>query len=300
MKKIGLFVLLISCNIVFSQDKVIPSHNLINEGWGDLNQIKFWQTIFRLDNNIAVINNSTTREIIETVNFDSWMLQTQEQKDSYFDSLRIALNEDSSLVFYVTSGKSDYYQFHKVLKDIVKAKPIFDSLNVDSWYAQSILLIESPGKIRKSSVGAYGSFQLMESVAKQYGLKVNKSIDEREDFNKSAEVAAKLISHSCIPKAHSIVRSYIDSTSYSESDIWFQLLVLHIYHAGATNVKRVVDYMSPTVFGQSFITSLWQTNYKSFQNASQNYSQVAIAANIELMNLMFVFDIIDTLPFSTF
>lgn len=299
MKKIGLLIFLLFSTLVYSQGEIVPAYQLIEEGWGELNQTKFWQTIFRLDNNVAVINNSNTREIITTVDFDTWMSQTQEEKDIYFDSLRIALKKDSSQVFYVTTGKSDYYQFHKVVNDIIRAKPIFDSLRVDPWYAQSILLIESPGEIRKSNVGAYGSFQLMKSVAKQYGLKVTKTIDEREDFNKSAEVAAKLIRQSCIPQAHNIVNQYIDSTDYKENDVWFQLLVLHIYHAGATNVKRVVDYMNPSEFGQSFIQELWQTNHRSFQNASQNYSQVAIAANIELMNLIFIFDIIDSLPFNS-
>lgn len=297
MKKIIVSVLFMCFSLIYSQGEVISSYNLINEGWGELNQTKFWQTIFRLDNDVAVINNSNTREIIKTVDFDQWMSQTQEQKDLYFDSLRISLGADSLQVFYVTTGKSDYYQFHLVVKDIIRAEPIFDSLEVDPWYAQSILLIESPGKIRKSNVGAYGSFQLMESVAKQYGLKINKYVDEREDFDKSAVAAAKLIHQVCIPQAHKILAPYLDSSMYKESDIWFQLLVLHIYHAGATNVKRVVDYMNPTEFGQVFITRLWQTKYKNFQNASQNYSQVAVAANIELTNLMFVFDVIDTLPF---
>jgi len=55
------------------------------------------------------------------------------------------------------------------------------------------LLIESPNKLQKSFVGAYGSFQLMKNVAIQIGLKVNGYVDEREDFNKSAWVASQLI-----------------------------------------------------------------------------------------------------------
>ena len=48
---------------------------------------------------------------------------------------------------------------------------------MDPWYAQAILMIESPNKLQKSNAGAYGSFQLMKDVARLFGLKVNKSIE---------------------------------------------------------------------------------------------------------------------------
>ena len=68
---------------------------------------------------------------------------------------------------------------------------LFENNGVDPWYAQAILLIESPAQLKKSVVGAYGAFQLMPSVARSHGIIVNKKIDERKDFNKSAFAAFK-------------------------------------------------------------------------------------------------------------
>ena len=45
----------------------------------------------------------------------------------------------------------------------------------------------------------------MKRVARAYGLKVNRSVDERKDFDKSAVAASKLISKSCIPYAKKIL-----------------------------------------------------------------------------------------------
>jgi hypothetical protein len=56
--------------------------------------------------------------------------------------------------------------------------------------------------------------------------------------------------------------------------------VLHIYHAGAGNVRLAVNKMAPTQGGQEFIKRLWQTETARFKNASQNYSQVALAAMV--------------------
>ncbi len=59
---------------------------------------------------------------------------------------------------------------------------------VDPWYAQSILLIESPGQMKKSISGAYGAFQLMPGVARAQGLIVNKTLDERKKSLKNQQL----------------------------------------------------------------------------------------------------------------
>jgi len=66
-----------------------------------------------------------------------------------------------------------------------------------------------------------------------------------------------------------------------ESDLWFRLLVMHVYHAGAGNVKAVLIRINPKEgqFAVDFF-QLWQTEAGKFRNASQNYSQVLITALI--------------------
>ncbi len=71
----------------------------------------------------------------------------------------------------MTTGKSDFYQFDKVFPSISRGVDVFVQNQTDPWYAQAILLIESPGKLAYSNVGALGPFQLMKSVARNHGVK---------------------------------------------------------------------------------------------------------------------------------
>jgi hypothetical protein len=141
-------------------------------------------------------------------------------------------------------------------------------------------LIESPGTLQKSTTGAYGPFQLMKSVARSMGLTVNKYVDERKDFDKSAHAAAKLIRTICIPYTNAILNKY--GITYNEEDLWYKLLVLHVYHAGSGNVEKAVAKLNHCELNDVFIKKLWKTTAGAFGNASQSYSQVAIACLIEL------------------
>ena len=78
--------------------------------------------------------------------------------------------------------KSEFYLFKQVYPSLAPGVSAFEKNNVDPWYAQAILLIESPAQLKKSVVGAYGAFQLMPAVARAQGLKVNSKIDERKRF----------------------------------------------------------------------------------------------------------------------
>jgi hypothetical protein len=159
---------------------------------------------------------------------------------------------------------------------------IFEENNTDPFYAQAILLIESPGQLLKSNVGAYGPFQLMKGVARAQGLTVNKYVDERKDFSKSAYAAAKLIREVCIPYTNAMLNA--KGICYNETDLWYRLLVLHVYHAGAGNVSAALDKM--TYCEQDgdigLIKELWNTRAAAFGAVSQKYSQVALACLIEL------------------
>lgn len=263
----------------------VSVNNLAEERWDVLAQPNFWKQVMLLSPDSCLINIAATRQVLGIDSFVKWKSQTENQKLLYKDSVRKVFGLDSLEKIYVTSGKSHFYEFHKVIPSISKAIPIFKKYNTDPWYAQAILLIESPGKIKFSSVGAYGPFQLMKSVARSHGLVVNKTIDERKDFEKSAMGAASLLRKTCIPEAKRILRN--NKIKFSEKEVWFKLLVLHIYHAGAGNVGGLINSFEEKPTGQELITKMWQSEWGGFKNASQNYSQVALAAMLNLNDLIY-------------
>ena len=264
--------------------KFIVSEALYTEGWDTLAQPNFWRALMKMEKDSGIINIGSTREIIERVAIDEWDLFSDEEKSDYRDSVRVhhQLPEDEHI--YLTSGKKHFYDFDKVMPSIGRGIEVFEENNVDGFYAQAILLIESPNKLQKSQVGAYGSFQLMRKVAIKMGLRVSGGIDERKDFDKSAWAAAKLIKTVCIPETNKILFEY--GLNYNPEDIWYRLLVLHVYHAGAGNVKRAIRNIEFPCDDRSLITTLWQTEAGGFRNASQNYSQLALASLMELDELL--------------
>ena len=263
----------------------VPDEQLFTEGWDLLAQPNFWKKVMVLSPDSCIINVAATREILYYESFIDWKSQTEEEKDSVRDQIRFDYGLDTSEMLYVTSGKNHFYDFKKVMPTLSKGIEIFEQQGVNPWYAQSILLIESPGKIQFSSVGAYGPFQLMKGVARKYGLTVNRNQDDRKDFVKSAIGASNLLSLSCIPHAKRILNKY--NIYYNENDLWFKLFVLHIYHAGAGNVGKLMEHMNPDSGGMWLITEMWQNTFGGFKNASQNYSQVALASNLILEELVY-------------
>lgn len=257
--------------------KFINDSVLYSEGWQHLPQPQFWQQVMNLPPDSAIVNIGSTRKILDKIAIKQWNKLSDIQKNSYRDSIKKVNGIADSISVLVTIGKKDFYEFKKVMPTINRSIDVFRQYNVDPWYAQAILLIESPGKMNtKSGVGANGPFQLMKAVARKQGLIVNKTIDERTNIEKSAMGASRLLSSICIP----YTKAMLDSAhvSYNETDLWFRLLVLHSYHAGAGNVAGVIRKIKPTEGGMQLIQTVWQTTYGGFKNASQNYSQLALAA----------------------
>lgn len=264
--------------------KFVQSQQLYDEGWDTLKQPNFWRTLMTMEDDSALINIGSTRQIIRKVSVKDWDQLTDDNKNSIRDSVKnhYGLPEDEHV--YMTSGKKAFYDFQKVIPSIGRGIEIFNENNVDPFYAQAILLIESPNKMQKSPVGAYGSFQIMRKVALNLGLKISGGIDERKDFDKSAWASAKLIRTICIPETNKILDA--KGVKYNPNDLWYKLLVLHTYHAGAGNVKNAINVINPTEGNMNLITTLWQTEVGSFRNASQNYSQLALATLIELDHII--------------
>jgi tetratricopeptide (TPR) repeat protein len=257
--------------------KFMNDEVLYKEGWHNLPQARFWQQVMELSPDSAIVNLGYNRQILDKIYVKQWGKLSETQRCLYKDSIRKSYNVPDSVSLLITTGKSDFYEFKKVMPTISKSIEVFKENGVDPWYAQAILLIESPGKSNtKSCVGANGPFQLMKSVARAQGLKVNKTVDERCDVERAAYGACRLLSRICIP----YTKAMLDSAhvSYNETDLWFRLLVMHSYHAGAGNVAGVIRKINPCEGGMQLIQQVWQTTYGGFKNSSQNYSQLVLAA----------------------
>jgi tetratricopeptide (TPR) repeat protein len=257
--------------------RFVSNRQLFEEGWDKLPQARFWQQVMDLPHDSLLINEAATRRILQRIAGEEWHCQLESEKEDYRACMRRLHALEESAALFVTSGKREFYEFKKVIPLISKSIDVFMNEGVDPWYAQTILLIESPGKsTQKSSAGAYGPFQLMRSVALKFGLKVNRYTDERADLYKSARASAALLGTICIPKTRALLDSL--GIAYDESDLWFRLLVMHAYHAGAGNVRCMLEMLQPPAGGIGLFRQLWSNECRGFRNESQNYSQIALAA----------------------
>jgi hypothetical protein len=273
---VGIVNPLTNCNENYVFDKSLYHLKL-----DTLAQVKFWRNIMKLHEDSAIVNFANSRGVIQKISIKDWNQKTDSLKKLYRDSVRLVNSFDTTQRVLVTSGKKFFYDFDKTSLNFQKGIHCFVENNVDPWFAQAILLIESPNKLQKSNAGAYGSFQLMKDVARLYGLKVNKTIDERADFERSAYAASSLIKTICIPKAHKMLDS-LGIRHYSETELWFKLLVMHIYHAGSYNVQSALFTFRPVEGNMNLIYNLWRAQTSRFKSASQNYSQLILAAMFEM------------------
>ncbi len=258
---------------------------LYDEHWDTLPQATFWRQVMKLHPDTLLINTASGRLPLGKIALCDWKLKSEEEKRSFKADLKNTYNLDSNQTINFTSGKSHFYKFAEVIPEIDKAIKIFERESTDPFFAQAILLIESPARMQKSTAGAYGPFQLMKSVGKYMGLKINKKVDERANFDRAAWAAAKLIRTVCIPYTNKMLDAR--GIVYKPEDMWYRLLVMHVYHAGAGNVAPVLDALSAKEGGQQLIQNIWQTKCGHFGNSSQNYSQLVIAAMLELEFLVY-------------
>lgn len=267
-----------------TEGSYVENGSLFIERWDTLAQPKFWKTVMLMSADSCIVNVARNRHVLKKMSIDEWDSQSDTEKDDLKAALREEFGYPEDEKIYMTTGKADFYNFEAVLPSISKGVTVFKEEDVDPWYAQAILLIESPGKLAKSNVGAYGPFQLMPGVARTHGLRVDKYVDERKDFVRSAQGASSLIAKTCLPHARRILEE--QGLIYNETDLWFRLFVLHVYHAGAYNVESVIKVIKPTEGSGQLIQDMWQTSAAKFKNASQNYSQLALAGLMILEELL--------------
>ncbi len=110
-------------------------------------------------------------------------------------------------------------------------------------------------------------------------------MDARANFERSAYAASCLIKYICIPKTKQILDT-LGISNYNETDLWFRLLVMHTYHAGSGNVKAALKTFKPSTGDMNLIYNLWKAETKHFKSASQNYSQLVLAAHLEMNERM--------------
>lgn len=257
----------------------IGCDEIYQEGLDTVSRTVFWRRLMRTDKDSLLFYTQPNRRVLAARSAEEWKNTPEPSKLSFLEDLRGNLAEGEYKVSYMY-GRAHFYDVKGVIPQIDRAVKIFEEQDTDPFFAQAILLIESPAKLAKSSVGAYGPFQLMKSVGKQFGLKISGKVDERADFDKSAVAATKLIKRVCIPYTNRMLEKR--NIAWCPTDLWYRLLVLHVYHAGAGNVAKALDKIDPVVGNIDLIKNLWTTNAGGFQNASQNYSQVAIASLLEL------------------
>lgn len=264
---------------------IMHAESIFEDRWDVLPQPQFWKQIMLLSPDSCLINIASNREILKKMSIKEWNAQTDAQKDLFKSNLRQENGLNPTEKINVTTGKNDFYKFKEVYPSLSKGVAAFEKFGVDPWYAQAILLIESPGQLKKSVSGAYGAFQLMPDVARAQGLTVNSNIDERKDFERCAYGSARLISKVCIPEAKKILDQH--NLKYNENDLWFRLFVLHVYHAGAGNVAAVLNKIQPEIGSQQIILDMWQNTASGFGNNSQNYTQLALAAQLILHDMVY-------------
>ena len=145
---------------------ILHAGPIFEERWDILPQPQFWMQIMRLSPDSCLINVASSRQVLVKMSLKDWHRQTETEKAIFRDSLRTNFGLAATERINVTTGKNDFYKFKEVYPTLTKGVEAFEKNGVDPWYAQAILLIESPGQLAKSVTGAYGAFQLMPGVSR--------------------------------------------------------------------------------------------------------------------------------------
>jgi len=263
----------------------IPHSELDN--FAQLPAVKFWQRVLSLNSDSVVVFSKGERQILRILpQSDLKLLQDSCGRDSFYHNIRFHHELNHACQLKYLQGRKEFYHFNNVVPAIPVAAKIFSQFEVSPVLAELVLLIESPSNPHiKSISGAAGHFQLMPYVAKKYGLTISSNQDDRVNLEKSAMAAAKHFKYYCIPQANKILQNnHID---IDQNALWYQLFVLHVYHAGSGNVAKVVQQIGEVRDGNYLIQMMWQFTAGGFKSSSQNYSQIALAAYLNYEAFLF-------------
>jgi hypothetical protein len=90
-----------------------------------LPQVKFWRSIMNLHEDSALINIAPGRVCVQKVNVREWDCKTDSAKKYYRDSIRVAMNLDSSAKILLTTGKRFFYDFDRASQHFQKGIQCF-------------------------------------------------------------------------------------------------------------------------------------------------------------------------------
>lgn len=139
--------------LIADDSETLFEPRVYREGWHHLSQPKFWTSVLRLSPDSCVASIADTRQIVGMFPTTKYEPLTAEQKELFKDSLKRAQGLSPETRMYITFGRKHYYLLREALPSIRTAIPVFRTNEVDPWYAQAILLIESPGMNHRSHVG---------------------------------------------------------------------------------------------------------------------------------------------------
>jgi hypothetical protein len=242
------------------------------------NNVAFWKKDIMLSSDSFLVVNQFDRQVFDVVHKNSVNKIERSQNLTTLGTLYgYRYNVPQQIKIKFVRGRREFFDYAVIGPKLKEAYKVFNAVGADPTIAQLLLLIESPNNHKGvSHSGAAGHFQIMPSVARKYGLRINARFDERHNFARSSYAAARLVKEYCIPQAKRICNAR--GIEISEESLWFKLLALHIYNAGAGNVSIAVRHLPEVANGNELIKRLWRTNVGAFQNSSQNYSQVCLAS----------------------
>ncbi len=138
---------------------ILVDSGLFESGWDRLPQVNFWKSLMNIKADSSLISVYGSREILQCVPTRQWNSKPTVEREYLRDSLKRNLGFSPETRILQTEGRSGYYLVDEVLDHITKSIEVFEENGVDPFYAQAILLIESPGRLSgRSPVGAYGPF----------------------------------------------------------------------------------------------------------------------------------------------
>ena len=161
------------------------------------------------------LNGSTNKDMYLLYNpkyvvFPEILQDHREESADYIK--RYSTRERAYIIHMLKKGQKYFPQM----------KSIFDKYNIP-YELQMLPALESNWSANAlSPAGAVGYWQFMSQLAREYGLKVGGPQDERKNFKKSTNAAAKF---------------FRDQLSYFDGDV---LLVVAAYNAGQGRVKSSI------------------------------------------------------------
>lgn len=129
---------------------------------------------------------------------------------------------DREMLAFTYSHTNTMLQIKRANRLFPIVEPILKECGVPDDF-KYLMIIESNGDIyARSAVGAGGLWQFMETTGKQYGLEINKEVDERYHIEKATRAACRYLKN-----------------AYEEYGNW--MTVAASYNAGTTGISRRVE-----------------------------------------------------------